>query len=47
MKILQKGDFLNEKKLYRKPELKIHGNIKKITKGVPPSGYDDAEGDVS
>lgn len=42
-----KGDFLSEKKPYHKPELKIHGNIKKITKGVPPSGLDDAFGDTS
>ena len=25
----------------------IHGDLKKITKGVPPTGYDDALGDTS
>lgn len=39
--------LMDAKKDYNKPEIKIHGDIKEITMGVPPTGFDDAKGDVS
>lgn len=38
---------MDAKKDYNKPEIKIYGDIKEITRGVSPPGLDDVKGDVS